>query len=70
MQQRTAKDMADAMIEAEKLKIDRAEVAIEAESKGVQLDQAMRDSEDRTNLELLRIAEGRRGSNKGGKKEE
>ena len=70
MQQRTAKDMADAMIEAEKLKIDRAEVAIEAESKGVQLDQAMRDSEDRTNLELLRIAEGRRGSKKGGQKEE
>ena len=70
MQQRTAKDMADAMIEAEKLKIDRAEVAIEAESKGVQLDQAMRDSEDRTNLELLRIAEGRKNSKKGGQKEE
>jgi len=70
LQQRTAKDMASAMIESEKLKIERAEVALEAQDKGVKIDQALRDSEDRTNLELLRISEGRKNSKRGGQKEE
>ena len=59
----TARDVSKAMIEAEKLKLERAELAIEAEEKGANIDRAMKDAEDRQNMELLRMAREKKKDN-------
>jgi hypothetical protein len=50
-----AKDVTQAMLEAEKLKIDQAELAIEAEVKGVQLEQSTRVERNKVELEMARM---------------
>ena len=51
------------MIDAERVKLERAELAIEAEEKGASIDRAMKDAEDRQNMELLRMAREKKKDN-------
>jgi len=50
-----AKDATSAMLEAERVKIEQAEVAIEAEEKGVKLEQVSRAERNKMNLEAARM---------------
>ena len=50
-----AKDATSAMLDAERVKIEQAEVAIEAEEKGVKLEQATRAERNKTSLEAARM---------------
>ena len=59
----TARDASRAMIDAERVKLERAELAIEAEEKGASIDRAMKDAEDRQNMELLRMAREKKKDN-------
>ena len=59
----TARDASKAMIDAERVKLERAELAIEAEEKGANIDRAMKDAEDRQNMELLRMAREKKKDN-------
>jgi hypothetical protein len=52
----TARDMSKAMIEAERLKLERAELAIEAEEKGANIDRAMKDAADKKGIELIKLS--------------
>jgi hypothetical protein len=52
----TARDMSKAMIEAERLKLERAELAIEAEEKGANIDRAMKDAADKKGIELVKLS--------------
>ena len=52
----TAKEMSNSILDAERVKLDRAELAMEAEEKGANISRAMDDAEDKINLELLRLS--------------
>jgi hypothetical protein len=50
-----AKDATSAMMDAERIKIEQAELAIEAEEKGVKLEQVSRAERNKINLEAARM---------------
>jgi len=56
LQLQKVKGMTDAMLKAEELKVDKTGLAIDAEVKGVELARARREAEDKTALELAKLA--------------
>ena len=67
---KSKKDQADAMLEAQKLEIDRMEVEVDAQEKGMKMGQSLKESENKLDLEIMRMVEGARKPPVGGKKEE
>jgi len=57
-----AKDATSAMLEAEKVKIQQTEVAIEAEEKGVKLEQTGRTERNKMSLEVARLQQAQQKS--------
>jgi hypothetical protein len=58
-----AKESTSAMLEAEKVKIDQAALAIEAEEKGIKLQQTGRAERNKVSLEAARMMQPKGGSN-------
>ena len=67
---KSKKDKADAMLEAQKLEIDRMEVEVDAQEKGMKMGQNLRESENKLDLEIMRMVEGARKPPRGGQTEE
>ena len=67
---KSKKDQADAMLEAQKLEIDRMEVEVDAQEKGMKMGQNLRESENKLDLEIMRMVEGARKPPRGGQTEE
>ena len=67
---KSKKDKADAMLEAQKLEIDRMEVEVDAQEKGMKMGQSLKESENKLDLEIMRMVEGARKPPRGGQKEE
>ena len=67
---KSKKDRADAMLEAQKLEIDRMEVEVDAQEKGMKMGQNLRESENKLDLEIMRMVEGARKPPRGGQTEE
>jgi len=67
---KSKKDQADAMLEAQKLEIDRMEVEVDAQEKGMKMGQSLKESENKLDLEIMRMVEGARKPPRGGQKEE
>jgi len=67
---KSKKDKADAMLEAQKLEIDRMEVEVDAQEKGMKMGQSLKESENKLDLEIMRMVEGARKPPVGGQKEE
>ena len=55
-----AKEVTSAMLDAERVKIAQSEVAIEAEEKGVKLQQTGRAERNKTSLEAARMMQAQR----------
>tara|TARA_R100000234_G_scaffold484_1_gene380 strand:- start:2248 stop:4707 length:2460 start_codon:yes stop_codon:yes gene_type:complete len=53
------KDMADAKLEEERIKLEKLEIGIDAKKAGVQLQANKKAAEDKTELEVLKLATGR-----------
>lgn len=67
---KSKKDQADALLEAQKLEIDRMEVEVDAQEKGMKMGQNLRESENKLDLEIMRMVEGARKPPRGGQTEE
>ena len=53
------------MLKAEELKVDKTELAIDAEVKGVEMSRARREAQDKTALEVAKLMQAQQNKPRG-----
>lgn len=63
-ERKAKKDLLDAMVEAERLKIDQAEIALQARAEGVKLRTLEQQNKDKIGVDLLKVMQGNKNTPK------